>query len=216
MLLIVYSHTPPALQIRYTNEILVFSEFSSSWYIPFLCVSCIHELGLIFCSCVLSFQFLEVLLLPNLLLLSLAPVIQSTYHIHHLWFLWLEYKNIKLLLSSNCPGQHLCTKILTLSDHSCTSGKFYWAQVLMLSSSIQKKVCLDCQENLDENGNMCLVSVLSQSIEAIIPKNEVSEQLNKYAVTLEKSQDDFVKWKTVLKICCSYLQSSRWCGWGRF
>lgn len=78
---------------------------------------------------VLRFQFLEVLLPPNLLLLSLAPVIKRTYHNHNLWFLWLEYKNIKLLLSSNCPGQQLCNKILTFNDHSCTLCKFYWAQV---------------------------------------------------------------------------------------
>lgn len=43
----------------------------------------------------------------------------------------------------------------------------------MLSSNIQKEVCLDWQENLDENGNMCLLSVLSQSIEAIIPRMEL-------------------------------------------
>lgn len=116
----------------------MFSEFSNSQCIPLLCVSCIHEPGLTFCSCVLSFQFLEVLLLPNLLLLSLAPVILSTYY-NHLWFLLLEHKNIKMLLSSNCPGQQLCNKILTFNNHSCTLGKFYWAQVMMLSSSIQKK-----------------------------------------------------------------------------
>lgn len=38
-----------------------------------------------------------------------------------------------------------------------------------------------------------LVSILSQSIEAIILENGVSERLNKCAVTPEKSQDDFVK-----------------------
>lgn len=41
-----------------------------------------------------------------------------------------------------------------------------------------------------------LVSILSQSTEDIILKNAVSEQLNK-CVAPEKSQDDFVKLKTV-------------------
>lgn len=54
-----------------------------------------------------------------------------------------------------------------------------------------------------------LVSVLSQSIEATILKNGVSEQLNKCAVAPEKSQDDFAKLKTVSRICCSSLQPSR-------
>ena len=77
----------------------------------------------------LSFQFLEVLLLPNPLLLLLGfshvYVIQGTYH-NYSSFLWLGYEDIKMLLSSIRLGQQLCNEILTFNSHSGMVGKFYW------------------------------------------------------------------------------------------
>lgn len=161
------------------------------------------------------------LLLPNFLWFLLGfshmYVVQGTYHNHRLWFIWLGYKDIKMLLSSTHLGQHLCNKILTFNSHSCMVGKFYWSKCWCFPPTFGKRpVSFFFLKTWGKFSRrvVSLVSKLRQSIEAVILKNAVSEQLYK-CVAPEKSQDDFVKLKTVSKICCSSSQSSRRCGWGR-
>lgn len=122
-----------------------------------------------------------------------------------------------MFLSTTHSGWQLCNKILVFSSHSWTVGKFYWSKCWCFPPTFRKRFIwvffLETWGKLSRRV-VSLVFILSLSVEVINLKNAVSEQLNK-CVASEKSQDDFVKLKTVSKNCCSSLQSSRRCGWGR-